>query len=182
MKVFRTITHSSQYFIAHRWILAFTGVHGFTLDSSLGEFTLTHPNIKIPVRGRTYSFNEAGEPWWPSGLQEYVQKVKRGLGESGLTYTSKYIGSMVGDFHRTLLQGGVFGYPGDSKSAPRGKLRLLHEVAPMAFIAEQAGGKASTGVGRILDVQPMNLQDHVPAFLGSVEDVLEIERSLKPRL
>ncbi|KAJ1432915.1 fructose-1,6-bisphosphatase class 1/Sedoheputulose-1,7-bisphosphatase [Ochromonadaceae sp. CCMP2298] len=154
------------------------GVHGFTLDPTIGEFVLTHLNVKIPPRGRTYSFNEARAPWWPPGLSNYVEKLKRGEGESQQSYTSRYIGSMVGDVHRTLLYGGVFGYPGDSKSAPQGKLRLLHEAAPMAFLVEQAGGKASTGSGRLLDTQPKSLHDHVPTILGGVEDVGECERAL----
>lgn len=154
------------------------GLHGFTLDPYIGEFVLTHPEVRIPERGNVYSFNEARAPWWPAGLQEYVKDIKQGQGETGQTYTSRYIGSLVGDVHRTILTGGIFGYPGDSKSAPQGKLRLLHEVSPLAFLVEQAGGKASTGtIGqRILDVQVKTLHDHVPTFLGSSEDVMEVER------
>ena len=152
------------------------GVHGFTLDSNMGEFVMTHPNVKIPPRGRIYSFNEAREPWWPQGLREYIQCAKRGTGETGLTYTSRYIGSLVGDVHRTLMYGGVFGYPGDTKGAPDGKLRLLHKVAPLSFLVEQAGGKASTGSGRILDVVPKSLRDRVSTYMGSKDDVEEIER------
>mmetsp|Transcript_33375 Transcript_33375/g.56030 ORF Transcript_33375/g.56030 Transcript_33375/m.56030 type:complete len:409 (-) Transcript_33375:354-1580(-) len=155
------------------------GVHGFTLDPSIGEFVLTQPNIQIPSRGSTYSFNEARTPWWSPGLPEYLSDIKEGKGASGKTYTSRYIGSLVGDVHRTLLYGGVFGYPGDSKSAPDGKLRLLHEVAPMAFLIEQAGGRASTGKQRILEMKPKTLHDHVPTFLGSAEDVLELEQYLE---
>mmetsp|Transcript_22015 Transcript_22015/g.31634 ORF Transcript_22015/g.31634 Transcript_22015/m.31634 type:complete len:407 (+) Transcript_22015:17-1237(+) len=155
------------------------GVNGFTLDPTIGEFILTHPNVKIPARGDTYSFNEARAPWWPQGLQDYVRDAKLGHGETGQTYTSRYIGSMVGDIHRTLLYGGVFGYPGDSKGAPDGKLRLIHEVGPMAFLVEQAGGKASTGKGRILEVQPTSLHQHVSTFLGSNDDIQEIENYLK---
>eukprot|EP00981_Chlorochromonas_danica_P010311 scaffold3107_cov176-Ochromonas_danica.AAC.8 len=154
------------------------GVHGFTLDPFIGEFILTHPNVKIPERGQIYSLNEARAPWWPPGLADYVQDIKTGKGETGRTYTSRYIGSMVGDVHRTLLYGGVFGYPGDSKSAPKGKLRYLPEVAPMAFLVEQAGGKASTGSGRILDEKIEALHDHVSTLLGSKGDIEEIERRL----
>jgi fructose-1,6-bisphosphatase I len=111
-------------------------VHGFTLDPTIGEFVLTHPNVRIPERGRIYSFNEANEFKWPKGLQEYVNKIKLGKGQTGLSYTARYIGSMVGDVHRTLLYGGIFGYPADSKR-PSGKLRLLHEVAPISFLVEQ---------------------------------------------
>lgn len=155
------------------------GVQGFTLDPYIGEFVLTHPNVQIPLRGQTYSFNEGRAPWWPKGLQCYVQDVKQGLGSSGGTYTARYIGSMVADLHRTLFKGGVFGYPGDSKSAPNGKLRFLHEVVPMAFIIEQAGGKASTGNQRILDRKLVSFQEHIPTFLGSKEDIEEIEKYIK---
>ena len=113
-----------------------SGVHGFTLDPTIGEFVLTHPNVRIPRRGRIYSFNEANEFKWPAGLRKYVEDIKLGRGETKLSYTSRYIGSMVGDIHRTLLYGGIFGYPADSKR-PRGKLRLLHEVAPLSFLIEQ---------------------------------------------
>eukprot|EP01038_Epipyxis_sp_PR26KG_P014476 gene14476-19432_t len=154
------------------------GVHGFTLDPNIGEFILTHPNVKVPSRGRIYSMNEARSPWWPSGLTDYINNIKQGNGQSGLTYTSRYIGSLVADFHRTLLKGGIFGYPGDSKGAPQGKLRLIHEVAPLAFLIEQAGGKASTGYGPIMDVHPVSLNEHVSTFLGSIEDVKEVEKYL----
>lgn len=137
---------------------------------------MTHPNVRIPDRGRIYSLNEARAPWWPLGLQRYVEDIKQGNGETGNTYTARYIGSMVGDLHRTLLYGGVFGYPGDYKSAPNGKLLLLHEVSPMAFLVEQAGGKASTGTGRILDVKPQTLHDHVSTLMGSSKDIDEIEK------
>ena len=112
------------------------GVHGFTLDPSIGEFVLTHPNVKIPKRGRIYSFNEANTFKWPQGLQNYISDIKAAKGESKESYTARYIGSMVGDLHRTLLYGGIFGYPADSKR-PKGKLRYLHEVAPFAFLVEQ---------------------------------------------
>lgn len=155
------------------------GVYGFTLDPNLGDFVLTHPDVKIPTRGMTYSINEARKPWWPKGLQTYVDDIKEGKGESGQSYTSRYIGSLVGDIHRTLLFGGVFAYPGDLKGAPNGKLRLLHEVAAMAFLVEQAGGRASTGTGPILKVTPKTLHDHISTYLGSKEDIVEIERYLK---
>lgn len=153
------------------------GVHGFTLDPSIGEFVLTHRNVQIPKRGRIYSFNEANAYKWPKGLQEYVKNIKLGNGETGLSYTSRYIGSQVGDVHRTLLYGGVFGYPADSKR-PQGKLRLLHEVAPLSFLMEQAGGKASTGTGRVLEVVPESLTLHVPVIMGSYDDVAEVEKYL----
>ena len=120
-------------------IMMFTmgdGVHGFTLDPNIGEFVMTHPNVKIPKRGKIYSFNEANSPMWTKGLQKYVEDIKTGNGESGVKYSSRYIGSMVGDVHRTLLYGGIFGYPGDAKN-PNGKLRLLYEAAPMSYLVEQ---------------------------------------------
>lgn len=155
------------------------GVYGFTLDPTIGDFVLTHPDVKIPIRGRTYSINEARSPWWPEGLSDYVDAIKSGEGETGLTYTARYIGSMVGDIHRTLLGGGVFAYPGDKKGAPDGKLKLLHEVAAMAFLVEQAGGKASTGSKAILKCRPTTLHDHVSTFLGSTDDIKEIEKALR---
>jgi len=151
------------------------GTHGFTLDPTIGEFILTHPNMRIPKRGKIYSFNEARSQTWHQGLQQYVQALKSGRGETGASYSSRYIGSMVGDVHRTLLKGGVFGYPADARR-PHGKLRLLHEAAPMAFLLEQAGGKASTGSGRILDVPASSLRQQVPTFLGSPDDVSELEK------
>lgn len=135
--------------------------------------------MRIPTRGKIYSFNEARAPWWPRGLQEYVSAIKGGEGATGNTYTSRYIGSMVGDTHRTLMYGGIFGYPGDTKTAPMGKWQLVHEVAPMAFLIEQAGGKASTGSQSVLTVHPKTLHDHVPAIMGSLDDVEEAEAFIK---
>jgi fructose-1,6-bisphosphatase I len=154
------------------------GVNGFTLDSNIGEFVLTHPHIKIPKRGKIYSINEANSFGWEAGLQKYINDIKQGLGESGNAYSSRYIGSMVGDIHRTLLYGGIFGYPGDKKN-PNGKLRLLYEAAPMSFIVEQAGGRCSTGRARIMDIIPEKVHQRVPVFLGSAEDVLEMEKYLQ---
>jgi fructose-1,6-bisphosphatase I len=149
------------------------GTHGFTLDPTIGEFVLTHPNIKIPKRGKIYSINESNTPEWPAALQEYINNLKTGKGESGVKYSSRYIGSMVGDIHRTLLYGGIFGYPGDDVN-PNGKLRLLYEGAPMSFIVEQAGGKCYTGSQRIMDIVPSSVHQRVPCFLGSPEDVDEV--------
>jgi len=126
------------------------GVYGFTLDQQIGEFVLTHPNITIPPRGSIYSFNEANSPDWDPTLKEYVNGMKNGTGPSGEKYSSRYIGSLVADVHRTMLYGGVFGYPGDAKN-PNGKLRLLYECAPMSFLVEQAGGLATTGKKRVMD-------------------------------
>ena len=158
-----------------RLLYCFLGLHGFTLDPSIGEFILTHPNVQIPKRGDVYSINEAYSPEWPSGLQQYISDVKRGHGESKTRFSSRYIGSFVGDFHRTLLNGGVFAYPPNYKY-PGGKLVYLHEVAPLAFLMEQAGGRASTGTSRILDIIPKSLTEHVPVFMGSFDDVLEVEK------
>lgn len=162
-------------------ILVFTmgnGVNGFTLDPQIGEFVMTHPNIQVPKRGKIYSFNEANAPEWPENLQNYVQALKTGTGETGSKYSSRYIGSMVGDVHRTLLYGGIFGYPGDL-SNPTGKLRLLYEAAPMAFICEQAGGMATTGEQRVMDINPEKVHQRVPTYLGSVDDVTELCNALK---
>jgi len=153
------------------------GVHGFTLDPSVGEFLLSHPDIRIPERGRTYSVNEGNYPYWSEGVRRYVDHVKERDPESGRPYGARYIGSMVADMHRTLLKGGLFMYPADTKSPkkPYGKLRLLYECAPMAFLAEHAGGAASTGRGPILDVRPTSLHQRVPFFAGSIENVREVE-------
>jgi fructose-1,6-bisphosphatase I len=151
------------------------GVHGFTLDESIGEFVLTHENIQIPQRGKIYSFNEANRHDWPAPLQKYIEDIQRGRGESKTKYTSRYIGSMVGDIHRTLLYGGIFGYPADQQNV-NGKLRLLYEAAPMAFLMEQAGGLALTGMNRILDIVPTSVHQRVPCILGSHDDVAELKR------
>lgn len=150
-----------------------SGVSGFTLDPQIGEFVLTHPDMKIPTRGQIYSFNEANEPAWDPVLREYVQKLKTGKNETGVKYSSRYIGSLVADVHRTILYGGVFGYPGDSKN-PNGKLRLLYECAPMSFIVEQAGGMATTGKTRVMDVIPDAVHQRLPLIIGSKGDVQEL--------
>merc|ERR1740121_914260 len=149
------------------------GVNGFTLDPNIGEFVLTHPNIQIPKRGKIYSINEANYPDWDPALQEYVNNLKAGKGESGEKYSARYIGSMVGDIHRTLLYGGLFGYPGDAKN-PNGKLRLLYEGAPMSFILEQAGGLSTTGKQRVMEITPEQVHQRVPMFMGSKNEVQEI--------
>ncbi|KAK4534971.1 hypothetical protein CDCA_CDCA03G0996 [Cyanidium caldarium] len=143
------------------------GVQGFSLDPAIGEFVLTHPDVKIPRRGKIYSFNEANSGNWDTVLQAYVQRMKHN------GYSSRYIGSLVGDVHRTLLYGGVFGYPADKKN-PRGKLRLLYECAPMAFLMEQAGGVATTGSQRVLDVIPSQVHQREPLICGSADDVQDL--------
>jgi fructose-1,6-bisphosphatase I len=157
-------------------ILVFTigaGVNGFTYDRSIGEFVLTHPNLQIPKRGKIYSMNEANRWNWDKPLQEYVTALQTGQGELGQQYSARYIGSMVGDVHRTLLYGGIFGYPADNKNKD-GKLRLLYEAAPMSFLIEQAGGASLTGKTRIMDLQPQKVHQRVPFLAGSYDDVMEM--------
>jgi len=142
------------------------GVHGFTLDPSIGEFILSHPNMRMPEPSKkVYSVNEAHFARWTSGQQGLVRHLKN---EGG--FGARDIGSMVADVHRTLLQGGLFMYPTET-AQPEGKLRLLYEAAPMAFIVEQAGGRASTGTTDIRDIQPTGLHQRVPIYIGSKEFV-----------
>ncbi|XP_057732744.1 fructose-1,6-bisphosphatase, cytosolic-like [Arachis stenosperma] len=149
------------------------GVNGFTLDPSLGEFILTHPDIKIPKKGKIYSVNEGNAKNWDAATTKYVEKCK--FPKDGSSPKSlRYIGSMVADVHRTLLYGGIFLYPGDKKS-PNGKLRVLYEVFPMSFLLEQAGGQAFTGKQRALDLVPNKLHERSPIFLGSFDDVEDIK-------
>jgi fructose-1,6-bisphosphatase I len=149
------------------------GVHGFTLDPSVGEFLLSHPHIQIPPRGKYYSTNEGNYAYWSKGVRRYVDHLKSPDEVNGRLLSSRYIGSLVADFHRNLLAGGIFIYPADTKdpNKPHGKLRLLYEAAPLAFIAEQAGGRASDGTQDIMQIQPDSLHQRVPLFIGSREDV-----------
>lgn len=149
------------------------GVNGFTLDPSVGEFLLSHQNITIPKRGRVYSVNEAYTSYWDERTKKVVDYFKSPENETGKPYAARYIGSFVADFHRNLLYGGIFMYPADKKdpAKPRGKLRLLCEVAPMAYILEQAGGAATDGEQNILDIKPLALHERVPVFMGSKLDV-----------
>lgn len=150
-----------------------TGVNGFTLDPSLGEFILTHPSIKVPQNGKIYSVNEGNAKNWDEPTRKYVEDCK--FPKDGSSPKSlRYIGSMVADVHRTLLYGGIFLYPADKKS-PNGKLRVLYEVFPMSFLVEQAGGQAFTGKGRALDIVPSKIHDRSPIFLGSYDDVEKIK-------
>ncbi|MFQ5454730.1 MAG: class 1 fructose-bisphosphatase [Nitrospirota bacterium] len=144
------------------------GVHGFTLDPSIGEFLLSHPDIRIPERGKIYSINEAYEKYWHERTKRYISYLK----QKESPYTARYIGTLVSDFHRNLLRGGIFLYPQDSKT-PNGKLRLVYEANPMAFIAEQAGGNATNGDERILELKPKELHQRVPLIIGSKQDVKE---------
>jgi fructose-1,6-bisphosphatase I len=150
------------------------GVNGFTLDPQIGEFVLTNPNMRVPARGSIYSVNEANSPAWDPTMKQYIDNLKNGAGQSGKKYSSRYIGSMVADVHRTIMYGGIFAYPGDAKNK-NGKLRLLYEAAPMAFIIEQAGGEATTGTERIMDCIPNSIHQRVPVILGSKDDVNEIK-------
>jgi fructose-1,6-bisphosphatase I len=142
------------------------GVNGFTLDNSIGEFCLSHPDIKTPKDGTIYSLNEGNAEDFPQGVQDYIKWCKGKDKETNRPYSARYIGSMVADLHRNLLKGGIFIYPPTTK-APNGKLRLLFECIPMAFIVEQAGGIATTGAERVLDIQPTALHQRVPIFIGS---------------
>ncbi|PCH37955.1 fructose-1,6-bisphosphatase [Wolfiporia cocos MD-104 SS10] len=152
------------------------GVNGYTLDASLGEFILTHPDIKIPPRGKIYSFNEGNSMFFHPPVVSYLNSIK--YPASGKPYSARYIGSMVADVHRTLLYGGIFGYP-DDKKAKTGKLRLLYEAFPMAFLTEQAGGLATTGTKRILDIVPKSIHERCPVFLGSRDDVQDVMKFYK---
>ncbi|KAI4331694.1 hypothetical protein MLD38_029853 [Melastoma candidum] len=153
-----------------------TGVYAFTLDPMYGEFVLTQEKIQIPKAGKIYAFNEGNYQLWDDKLKKYIDALKD-PGPSGKPYSARYIGSLVGDFHRTLLYGGIYGYPRDKKSK-NGKLRLLYECAPMSFIVEQAGGKGSDGHQRILDIQPVEIHQRVPLYIGSVEEVEKLEKYL----
>ncbi|HEY1696723.1 MAG TPA: class 1 fructose-bisphosphatase [Polyangiaceae bacterium] len=146
------------------------GAHGFTLDPGVGEFFLSHPSIQCPERGSTYSINEGNFARWDERTKKWAAWVKSEDAAQKLPYGARYVGSLVADAHRTLLKGGVFAYPSDKKS-PGGKLRLLYEANPMAFLFEQAGGMATNGTARILDLVPKGLHDRTPLVLGSRHDV-----------
>ncbi|MDQ7065168.1 MAG: class 1 fructose-bisphosphatase [candidate division KSB1 bacterium] len=154
------------------------GVFGFTLDPSVGEFLLSHNHIQIPKKGRIYSVNEGNYFKWDENVRRYIDYVKTPDKATGRPYKSRYIGSLVADFHRNLLYGGIFLYPAD-QSNPNGKLRLLYEANPLAFIVEQAGGYASDGRQRILDIVPTELHQRTPLYIGSYEDVKQVEAFLQ---
>lgn len=149
------------------------GVYMFVLDDQIGEFVLSRPNVRIPEVSTILSFNEDNLDRWDPPMRETVLKWRKGVGKSGKKFSSRYIGSMVGDMHRTLLYGGVFGYPSDTHN-PNGKLRLLYEGAPMSFIVEQAGGISTTGTQRVMDVMPAVVHQRVPVIMGSKQDVEEV--------
>lgn len=152
------------------------GVNGFTLDPSIGEFCLSHPNIQTPAAGNIYSINEGNREQFPANVQRYIQYCQETHKEEKRPYSSRYIGSFVADFHRNLMKGGIYMYPSTQKDV-NGKLRLVYECNPMSFIAEQAGGKSTDGMRRVMEIKPEQLHQRVPIFVGSpkmVEKVSEM--------
>lgn len=154
------------------------GVNGFTLDPSIGEFTLSHPNIKCPETGKIYSVNHGNFFQYTEGVRKYINECQRKEKSTGGPYTQRYIGSMVADIHRNLIKGGIFMYPAIADK-PKGKLRLMYECNPCAFIIEVAGGKATNGKQRMLDVQPTDLHQRTPFFAGSIKMMEELESFTK---
>src|SRR5687768_5400206 len=153
------------------------GVNGFTLDPSIGEFCLSHPDIKCPPVGKIYSVNHGNFFQYTEGVKKYINTCQYKTKKDGGPYTQRYIGSMVADVHRNLIKGGIFMYPGTTDK-PKGKLRLLYECNPFAFIVEVAGGRATNGKERILDVQPTELHQRTPLFIGSSDMMHELETYL----
>jgi fructose-1,6-bisphosphatase I len=152
------------------------GVNGFTLNPAIGTYYLSHPNMKFPEKGCIYSVNEGNYYQFPQGVKDYIKYCQKE--EEDRPYTSRYIGSLVSDFHRNMIKGGIYIYPSTSKN-PKGKLRLLYECNPMAMIAEQAGGKCSDGFKRILEIEPKTLHERVPFFCGNTEMVEKAEEFMK---
>ena len=152
------------------------GVHGFTLDPAIGAYVLSHENIRMPNQGKYYSVNEAYRDTFSVSYNNYLERLRSGA--LGRRYASRYIGSMVSDFHRTLLKGGVFLYP-PTADHPSGKLRLLYEANPISFIAEQAGGMCSDGKQRVLDIQPQSIHQRTPMIVGSPVEMAEFDRCMK---
>lgn len=157
------------------------GVNGFTLDPSIGEFCLSHPDIKTPEFGRIYSVNHGNFFQYEEGVRKYINLCQAKNKDNGGPYTQRYIGSMVSDVHRNLIKGGIFMYPG-MKDKPKGKLRLLYECNPFAFILEVAGGKATDGRQRVLDIEPTDLHQRSPFFVGSKGMMEELEACMKDEL
>jgi fructose-1,6-bisphosphatase I len=151
------------------------GAHGFTLDPQIGEFLLSHPDIRIPHSGRYLSVNDSYERLWSENVRALMRRY-RGLDGERSAMNVRYVGSLVADFHRNLLGGGLFAYPSNTKT-PNGKLRLLYEANPLAFIVEQAGGAATDGASRILDIVPTELHQRTPLYIGSMSDI-EIAASM----
>lgn len=154
------------------------GVNGFTLDPTIGEFCLSHPDMRIPENAGTYSVNQGNFYSFPEGVKEYIRYCKEEDKATNRPYTSRYIGSMVADIHRNLITGGIFIYP-STKDSPNGKLRLLYECNPMSFIVEQAGGRATDGAVRILDIEPEDIHQRTPIFIGSRNMVLKAEEFIE---
>lgn len=153
------------------------GVNGFTLDPSIGEFCLSHPDMTIPKTGNIYSINEGNYLHFPDGVKKYMKYCQEEDPATKRPYSSRYVGSLVADFHRNMLKGGIYIYPTTTKS-PKGKLRLMYECNPLAMIIEQAGGKASDGFNRILDIQPTTLHQRTPLFIGSSDMVNKAEEMM----
>ncbi|MFY7653213.1 MAG: class 1 fructose-bisphosphatase, partial [Chitinophagaceae bacterium] len=153
------------------------GVNGFTLDPSIGEFSLSHPNIQCPADGKTYSVNHGNFFRYEKGVKEYINACQKKDKHNGGPYTQRYIGSMVADVHRNLLKGGIFMYPGTTDK-PQGKLRLLYECNPFAFIVEMAGGRATNGKRRIMEIEPTSLHERTPFFIGSKNMMDELDSYL----
>ena len=149
------------------------GTHGFTMDHASGQFFLTHPSMRIPKKGKTYGINEGNISTWHPGQRAFVEHLRTPDKATGRPYSLRYSGAMVADVHRTLLEGGIFMYPADMRdpAKPKGKLRLLYEVAPMSMLAEQAGGRSSTGTGRVLDIKATEYHQRVSILVGSPDDV-----------
>ncbi|HXH85424.1 MAG TPA: class 1 fructose-bisphosphatase, partial [Nitrospira sp.] len=156
------------------------GVFGFTLEPSIGEYLLSHEGIRIPTRGSVYATNEGNYHKWIPGAKRYVDGLKVKDKPRGRPYSGRYSGCLVADVHRLLLVGGIYLYPGEVDK-PDGKLRLLYEANPLAWVVEQAGGMASTGTMRILDVEPKKLHQRVPLIIGSAEDVMEADSCIRGR-
>jgi len=154
------------------------GVHGFTLDPSIGEFLLSHENITTPKKGKIYSINEGNYLYWHPGLKKYIKYLQEEDAATARPYSTRYIGSMVADIHRNMLYGGIFMYPADSRS-PNGKLRLMYECNPMAMIIEAAGGRAIDGKQRIMEIVPTSLHQRTPIFIGSSDDVTTVEEFIR---
>jgi fructose-1,6-bisphosphatase I len=156
------------------------GVHGFTLDPGIGEYVLSHERMTIPEKGKVYSTNEGNYNKWSAGTKKYLDFLKISDKATGRPYSTRYSGCLVADVHRLLLGGGIYLYPGETDK-PEGKLRLLYEANPLAFVVEQAGGKASTGTSRIMEVEPKKLHQRVPLIIGSRRDVEQAEAFIQGR-
>ncbi|ALA59866.1 class 1 fructose-bisphosphatase [Nitrospira moscoviensis] len=146
------------------------GVHGFTLDQGIGEYVLSHEHIRMPEQGKVYAANEGNSHKWTTGMRRYIEYLKAADKATGRPYSGRYSGCLVADVHRLLIGGGIYLYPGEIDK-PEGKLRLLYEANPLAWVVEQAGGRATTGTGRILEVEPKSLHQRVPLMIGSRRDV-----------